>query len=294
MVTNLSFDFINKKVGFHFLSSTLLAFSIALLFFKGLNFGVDFIGGTTIQIQFEKKISVEVIKKKLKNTQFEKSTVTYFGGENEILIKFKNSSNNLNNDLGDEISNILKSTGNFNIRKIDMVGPKVGKELQEKGIAALTLSLLMILIYVSFRFEWKFAIASISALIHDIIITLGFISIFAIEVNLDILAALLTILGYSLNDTIIVFDRIRETLNNLKNKTTSLINVLNKAINNSLSRTLITSLTTFFVVLTLFIFGGDIIFGFSFTLLIGVIIGTYSSIFIASTFLITLDFSIPK
>ena len=185
---------------------------------------------------------------------------------------------------------LLDNTGKFEIRRVDMVGPKVGGELREKGIMALSLSLLVILIYVSFRFEWRFAIASILALIHDITIALGMISLFEIEVNLDILAAILTILGYSLNDTIIVFDRIREGVTTTKDKVLS--SLVNNSVSKTLSRTTLTSLTTFFVVLTLFALGGEIIHGFAFTMLVGVIVGTYSSIFIAASFLVELKFSL--
>ena len=190
------------------------------------------------------------------------------------------------------LGQILKTTGDYKIRRVDMVGPKVGDALQTKGITALSLALIVILIYVSFRFEWRFAIASILALIHDITIALGAISLFSIDVNLDILAAILTILGYSLNDTIIVFDRIREGVTNSKDN--ELYLVVNQSVSQTLSRTTLTSLTTFLVVLTLYVFGGEIINGFSFTLLVGVVVGTYSSIFIAASFLVQLKFSISK
>jgi preprotein translocase subunit SecF len=173
-----------------------------------------------------------------------------------------------------------------------MVGPKVGNALQEKGLMALSLALIVILMYVSYRFEWRFAIASILALIHDISIALGAIVLFSIDVNLDILAAILTILGYSLNDTIIVFDRIREGVQTSKEN--QLNEVVNESVSRTLSRTTLTSLTTFFVVLTLYLFGGEIISGFSFTLLVGIVVGTYSSIFVASSFLVQLNFSISN
>jgi preprotein translocase subunit SecF len=184
----------------------------------------------------------------------------------------------------------LNGSGNYEIRRVDMVGPKVGDELREKGLMALGFSLFVILVYVGYRFEYRFAIASIFALIHDVSIAIGVIVLFQIDVNLEILAAILTILGYSLNDTIIVFDRIREQLK--ESKETNIDKVINEAVSKTLSRTTLTSLTTFFVVLTLYIFGGEILNGFSLTLLAGVIVGTYSSIFVASTFLVYMKFSV--
>ena len=192
--------------------------------------------------------------------------------------------------MGDVARDVLKGSGNFEVRRVDIVGPKVGSELREKGIMAMLLAVMGILIYVSFRFEWRFALASVVALVHDVSIALGAISLFAIEVNLDILAAMLTILGYSLNDTIIVFDRIREGINKIKSAV--LAEVINESVTRTLSRTTLTSLTTFFVVLTLWMWGGEIIHGFGFTLLVGIIVGTYSSIFVASPVLIWLGFDI--
>ena len=194
--------------------------------------------------------------------------------------------------MSDKVRVLLKDTGTFKIRRVDMVGAKVGSELRTKGLTAMLLAIIGILIYVSFRFEWRFAVASVLALVHDVTIAMGMIVLFGIEVNLDILAALLTILGYSLNDTIIVFDRIREGINTIKNP--DLAKIINESVSRTLSRTILTSLTTFFVVLTLFIFGGEIIHGFSFTLLVGVVVGTYSSIFVASPILMWLGFSVSE
>jgi len=200
------------------------------------------------------------------------------------------SSDSVQEDLGDKVSLLLKGTGNFEVRRVDIVGPKVGGELREKGFMAMVISIIAILIYITIRFEWRFAIASILALIHDISIAMGAIVLFKIDVNLDTLAALLTLLGYSLNDTIIVFDRIREEIKN--SKTFDLFKVINLSISKTLSRTLLTSLTTFFVILTLWAFGGEIIHGFGLTLLVGIIVGTYSSIFVASPTLKWLNFKV--
>ncbi len=287
-----TFDFMSKRLPFLGLSSLLVIASIVLLFTKGVNFGIDFAGGTVVQVQYEQKAPIDKIRETLDKTKYTNSSITEFGSPEEIVIRVKGTSSNLANDIGDEMHKILDSTGKFEIRRVDMVGPKVGGELREKGLMALGLSLLVILIYVSFRFEWRFAVASILALAHDVTIALGAIALFNIEVNLDILAAILTILGYSLNDTIIVFDRIREGVQTSKESV--LEKVVNESVSKTLSRTTLTSLTTFFVVITLFFFGGEIIHGFAFTMLVGIIVGTYSSIFIAASFLVQLKFSIAN
>ncbi len=287
-----SYNFMGKSKIFLTLSLLLMILSIILLVTRGLNFGIDFAGGTLIQVKYEEeKAPISNIREALKNDKmFSGASITEFGSPNEIIIRIKKVSGELKKDIGDEVSAVLKETGKFQIRRVDMVGAKVGGELREKGLTALVLVIISILIYVSFRFEWRFALASIFALIHDITIALGAISLFQVEVNLDTLAALLTILGYSLNDTIIVFDRIREGLVKFKNIT--LAHIINESVSKTLSRTTLTSLTTFFVVFTLFLFGGEIIYGFSFTLLVGVVVGTYSSIFIASPTLIWFKFSV--
>ncbi len=289
--SNKVYPFMQKRFQFMGLSAFLFIVSLVLIFTKGLNFGIDFTGGTLIQVQYEHKAPVEEIRNTIvKVAVFEKATVTKFGSENEVVVRIPTSSTSIQKDIGDELRETLQSTGKFEIRRVDMVGPKVGDALQEKGLMALILALLVILIYVSLRFEWRFAIASVLALVHDVTITIGFIVLFNVDVNLDILAALLTLLGYSINDTIIVFDRIREGLTNSKEN--ELGKIIDESVSNTLSRTTLTSLTTFFVVLTLFLFGGEIIYGFSFALLVGIIVGTYSSIFIASPLLMQFGFNI--
>lgn len=291
--TDKTYNFMGKRLPFLGLSLILFLASLGILFTKGLNFGIDFAGGTLVQIKYDKTAPIDNIRDILKQKpQFANASITEFGSEEEIVIRITTSSASVATDIGDEMHQLLDSTGNFEIRRVDMVGPKVGDELREKGIMALALSLVMILIYVSYRFEYRFAVASIFALIHDITIALGAIALFEVEVNLDILAALLTLLGYSLNDTIIVFDRIREGVQT--SKESLLENVVNESVSRTLSRTTLTSLTTFFVVVTLFVFGSEIIHGFAFTLLVGIIVGTYSSIFVASTFLVQLKFSIEN
>ncbi|MGB5866323.1 MAG: protein translocase subunit SecF, partial [Arcobacteraceae bacterium] len=228
--SNKTYNFMGKRLPFLAFSSILVIASFVLLFTKGLNLGIDFSGGTLVQVQYTKAAPIKEIREILsKDVRFAKASVTEFGSAQEIIIKIPTITTTLGKDIGDDLRITLKPTGDYEIRRVDMVGPKVGDALQEKGISALSLALLVILIYVSFRFEWRFAIASILALIHDISIALGAIVLFNVDVNLDILAAILTILGYSLNDTIIVFDRIREGV------TTSKENELNTVVNQSVS-----------------------------------------------------------
>lgn len=273
-------------------SIILVITSLGLIFTKGFNMGIDFAGGTVIQVQYDQKAPIDEVREILGNQEaYKGANVTYFGTEDEIVIKTKTSSQNVGADIGDQVRELLKETQGFKeVRRVDMVGAKVGSELREQGLLAMVLAIIGILIYVSFRFEWRFAVASVMALVHDVTIAMGMIVLFGVEVNLDILAALLTILGYSLNDTIIVFDRIREGIRTIKDH--DLGGIIDESVSRTLSRTTLTSLTTFFVVLTLFLFGGEIINGFSFTLLVGVIVGTYSSIFVASPILLWLGFSV--
>ncbi len=288
-----TYDFMGKSKFFIALSLFLILSSWAIIFFKGLNYGIDFAGGTLVQVKYDKAADINKIRDAVtKEQKYSSATVTEFGAPEEVIIKIPTSTTSVGSDIGDEVRALLQGTGNFEIRRVDMVGPKVGSELREKGLEAMFFSILAILIYIAFRFEWRFGVASIFALIHDVSIALGMISLFQIDVNLDILAAILTIMGYSLNDTIIVFDRIREGIRS--SKIFNLFKIINESITKTLSRTTLTSLTTFFVVLTLFLFGGEIINGFSFTMLVGVLVGTYSSIFIASPFLKWLGFDVEN
>lgn len=289
-----SFDFMKNRKYFNLLSSLLMVVSIFILVFKGLNYGVDFKGGTLIQIKYlDKQAPIETVRTILdKHSDFKSPTVTKFGSDYEITIKTIIVNSELSNNINVLIKDMLKDTGSFEIRRVDMVGAKVGSELREKGLLALSLSILGIFIYLFFRFEVIFSISSILPLFHDVLITLGIISLLEVEVNLDVLAAILTIIGYSLNDTIIIFDRIREYIVFSKEKVIS--KLINNSINSTLSRTLITSFTTLFVVFSLVIFGSDIIFPFAITLFIGIIIGTYSSIYVAASSLISFKFDILK
>jgi len=284
-------DFMGKSKVAIAISILLVLASWAVLGAKGLNYGIDFAGGTIVQVKYEGKAPIDTVRETLAgNPVYEGAQITEFGSPDEIIIRLKTSSKDVTSDMGDVTRDALKDTGKFEVRRVDIVGPKVGGELREKGVMAMLLSILGILIYVAVRFEWRFAVASIAALIHDVSIALGAISLLSVDVNLDVLAALLTLLGYSLNDTIIVFDRIREGI--IGSKTVLLPEVINESVTKTLSRTTLTSLTTFFVVLTLFAFGGEIIHAFAFTLLVGIIVGTYSSIFVASPILMWFGFDI--
>ena len=286
-----SLSLMSKSKRFGMLSVVLLILALGLILTKGFNYGIDFAGGTLIQVKYEGTAPIDEVREAIgKDASYEGATVTFFGGEDEIVIKTKMSSKNLGEDVGDKVRALLVDTGKFEVRRVDMVGAKVGSELREQGLMSMLLAIIGILIYVSFRFEWRFAVASIMALLHDVTIAMGMIVLFSVEVNLDILAALLTILGYSLNDTIIVFDRIREGIRTIKDP--DLGAIIDESVTRTLSRTTLTSLTTFFVVLSLYVFGGEIINGFSFTLLVGIIVGTYSSIFVASPVLMWLGFSV--
>ena len=255
----------------------------------GLKFGIDFAGGTLIQLQFKNPPDIEVIRDGLKTIGLGESTIQEFGSKKDILIRVQRSEEKLE-AVGSMVRKSLM--GKFNVdeisvERVEMVGPKVGRDLREKALLSILYAIIGIVIYISWRFELQYAIAAIIALIHDVLVTMGAFSIFDKEFTLVIVAAFLTIIGYSLNDTIVVFDRIRENLRR-KGKS-SIAEMINTSINQTLSRTLLTSGTTLLVVIALFFFGGEIIHDFSFALLVGIFIGTYSSIFIASVFLVYWD-----
>ncbi|QKF73971.1 protein-export membrane protein SecF [Aliarcobacter faecis] len=285
-----TYDFMGKKITFLAISGILIIASIFLLLTRGLNYGIDFIGGTIVQVKYDGPAPIDKIREVLEGTKYAGSNVTEFGNSEEVTIRFTGSSSDVTNDISDQMNKILVPTGKFEIRKIDMVGAKVGSELKTKGTMALIMALLALLIYIAVRFEWRFAIASVIGLIHDVIITLGLLSLFKIDINLDMVAAILTLVGYTVNDTIIVNDRIRESLYTSKER--DLDKLINESVSRTLSRTILTSLATLFVVSTMLIFGGEIIYAFSFTLFVGIIIGTYSSIFVVSPFIKFLGFNI--
>ena len=252
----------------------------------GLKYGIDFAGGTLIQLQFKTPPDIEVIRDGLKTIALGESTIQEFGSKRDILIRVQRSEEKLE-AVGSKVRNSLGEKFNkedITIERVEMVGPKVGRDLREKALLSILYAIIGIVIYISWRFELQYAVAAIIALVHDVLVTLGAFSILDKEFTLVIIAAFLAIIGYSLNDTIVVFDRIRENLRRRGKNT--FVQIINASINQTLSRTLLTSGTTLMVVIALFFFGGEIIHDFSFALLVGILVGTYSSIFIASVFLV--------
>lgn len=279
-------DFVGKRTYAIVVSLMLMAVSIFSISTQGLKLGIDFTGGTLIEVGYQESVDLSVVRNTLDKAQFKSANVQYFGSTNEILIRLKPqdiSSAKLS-------SKIIRLLGDdVDIRRVEFVGPKVGEELTNDGGLAMLYALIGILIYVAFRFEYRFALGSISALIHDVVITLGVFSLLQIEFDLTVLAAILAVIGYSLNDTIVVFDRIRE--NFLSTRHVDSAKIINGALNQTLSRTIMTSLTTLLVLFALFFLGGEIIHSFAFALLIGVVIGTYSSIYVASSMILALGIS---
>ncbi len=277
-----NYNFSDKFKYTNFFSLTIFLLSIVLIFFKGLNYGIDFKGGTLIEIR---SINTEAssIRDVLKNMDLGDVNVKKFGKEGDFLIKIeqKNDNNKLIPEIKKKLSDNLNA--NVNFRRIENVGPKVSAELLQSGIMAISLSLVAMLFYIWIRFEWQFSIGSIIALFHDVIITLGIFSLLSLEINLSIIAAVLTIVGYSMNDTVVIYDRIRENLGKFHKLEIS--DIANLSINETLSRTIITSVTTLLALFSIFILGGEILRGFSFAMILGVFIGTYSSIFVASPML---------
>ncbi len=277
-----NFNFMNYFKKFNFVSFILVLLSLFFVLFKGLNYGIDFKGGTLIEVRVQNNdIRVSDIRDSLNKLNLGDVNVKNFGEKSDFLIKIEKKLNN-NDSLISEIKTSLDQDLNeeVNYRRIESVGPKVSAELLKSGVISIGLALLMMLFYIWFRFEWQFSLGSIIALFHDVIITLGIFSILSIEINLSIVAAVLTIVGYSMNDTVVIYDRIRENLS--KFNKLEIDQVSNLSVNETLSRTLITSVTTLLALFSIFILGGEILKGFSFAMILGVIIGTYSSIFVAS------------
>ena len=281
------FDFMGKIKAAMIISGIVILIGLgSIVISGGLKYGIDFAGGTLVQLQFKSPPDIEVIRDGLKTIGLGESTIQEFGSKKDILIKVERSEEKLE-AVGAMVKRSLSGKFHFDdiiVERVEMVGPKVGRDLREKALLSILYAIIGIVIYISWRFEFQYAIAAIIALIHDVLVTMGAFSILDKEFTLVIVAAFLTIIGYSLNDTIVVFDRIRENLRRKGKR--SLSEIINSSINQTLSRTLLTSGTTLLVVLALFFFGGEIIHDFSFALLVGVFVGTYSSIFIASVFLV--------
>lgn len=293
----------NKKIPFMkyrkvaaILSAVLFSISVLSLSFKGLSLGLDFSGGTLIEVTYEEPVELESIRNILIENDYEDSQVVNFGSNLDVLIKVADQ--NGNSSIGESIFNLLNDSGlNGELKRVEFVGPQVGSELRDQGGLGMLVALFMILMYVAFRFQYKFALGAVSALGHDVVIILGFFSIFAWDFDLTVLAALLAVIGYSLNDTIVVSDRIRENFRS--ERTLGPQEMIDLSLNQTLGRTIVTSLTTLLVLFALYIFGGELIKGFSLALILGVMVGTYSSIYVVANMLMSLsitqeDLAVPE
>ena len=293
----------NKKIPFMkyrkvaaIVSAVLFSISVLSLSFKGLSLGLDFSGGTLIEVSYEEPVKLESIRNILIENDYEDSQVVNFGSNLDVLIKVADQ--NGNSSIGENIFNLLNDSGlNGELKRVEFVGPQVGSELRDQGGLGMLVALFMILMYVAFRFQYKFALGAVSALGHDVVIILGFFSIFAWDFDLTVLAALLAVIGYSLNDTIVVSDRIRENFRS--ERTLGPQEMIDLSLNQTLGRTIVTSLTTLLVLFALYIFGGELIKGFSLALILGVMVGTYSSIYVVANMLMSLsitqeDLAVPE
>ena len=285
---NISFNKYYKF--FNLLSSALVIISLCLLIFKGLNFGVDFKGGTLIELRAnDKQITISSLRSAFSNMNLGDVAIKKFGKDSDYLIKFEKK-DNTKTLIQDIKNNLTKTLGSgYEFRRVENVGPKVSAELLKGGLIAIASALGAMLFYIWIRFEWQFSIGAILALFHDVILTIGVFSLFSLEINLSIVAAILTIVGYSMNDTVVIFDRVRENLK--KYMDIKIFELTNISINETLSRTIITSATTLLALLSIFIFGGEILKGFSLAMILGVVFGTYSSIYIANPILVYLKVS---
>ena len=290
MIGKTKFDFMKFRKHAMILSIVLITISIGSLVTRGLNFGLDFTGGTAVVVDFEKIVPLDEIREALESKDFIDASVQNFGSAKSVQIRFQSQSDKESTELRDQLASIIQPLDlDAKVGKGDYIGSQVGDELVEQGSLAILYAIIGILLYVTMRFEWRFSVGSVVALVHDVTITTGVFSIIQMEFDLTILAALLAVIGYSLNDTIVVFDRVRENFLGMRKKTSE--QVFNHSINQTISRTIITSLTTLLVLLALFFVGGAMIHGFAFALIVGVLVGTYSSIFVASTATLSLGVS---
>ena len=285
---NISFNKFYRK--FNILSLVLIVISLIFLIFKGLNYGVDFKGGTLIELRTSDKTNnISLIRDSFNQMNLGDVSVKKFGNETDFIVKFEKQNSNDPEFIKNIQNKLSSSIGDFDFRRVENVGPKVSSELLKSGIIAISLSLAAMLLYIWIRFEWQFSLGAILAIFHDVIITLGIFSIFSLEINLSIVAAVLTIVGYSMNDTVVIFDRVRENLRKFSD--IKIFDLTNISINETLSRTIITSVTTLLALLSIYLFGGEILKGFSLAMILGVIFGTYSSIYIANPILVALNVS---
>ena len=278
----LNIDFMGKRSIAIVLSGMLLLIATGSLVVKGLNLGIDFTGGTLIEVGYPEPADLKAIRTALANSGFEQAQAQHFGTSRDVLIRIAPREGKESAQLSEDVLVALRlQDTNVEMRRVEFVGPQVGEELTEQGALAMIYALIGILIYIIIRFQWRFAPGAVAALVHDVLIITGFFSLFQVDFDLTVVAALLAVIGYSLNDTIVVFDRIRENFRKMRKRTS--LEVMNASINQTLARTLMTSITTLVVLMSLFVFGGEVIHGFSLALIIGVVVGTYSSIYVAST-----------
>jgi preprotein translocase subunit SecF len=284
-------DFMAWRKPAMLISSVLILISIVSLFTLKLNVGIDFTGGSIVEVGYQQAVELEPIRQALEGEGFGDAIVQHFGSANEVLIRLVPDVDKDKAELSSEIIGLLQNISEtpIDVRRVDFVGPQVGEELTEDGGLAVLYALIAILIYVAFRFEYRFSLGAVAALVHDVIITLGFFSILQLDFDLSVLAAILAVIGYSLNDTIVVFDRVRENFRKIRKRTS--LEVINTSINQTISRTLMTSFTTLLVLLSLFFLGGEVIHSFALALIIGVLVGTYSSIYVATTSALALGIS---
>ena len=284
-------DFMGKRKLAFIVSGVLIILSITSLVTRGLNPGLDFTGGMLIEVSYPSAVEVSDVKANLKSADVTDAVVQQFGTASDIVVRVPPRGEESSAELSTVVLSALQQgvEGEVLMRRVEFVGPQVGDELTEQGILAVVYALIGIFLYVMFRFQWRFSVGAVTALIHDIILTMGILSLLQVEFDLTVVAALLAVVGYSLNDTIVLFDRIRENFPRLRKSAPT--EVVNTSVNETLSRTLMTSLTTLMVLTALFIFGGEIIHAFAFTLIIGVLVGTYSSIYVASSTLLFLGVS---
>ena len=276
-------DFMGQRKLAMIFSGILLLVSVISFGVRGLNFGIDFTGGTIIEVGYPESADLAQIRTDLTEAGFPEATAQYFGTSRDVLVRLEARDDVSKAELSSTIFRVLKKNGGeeMDLRRVEFVGPQVGEELTEQGGLAMLIALGAILIYVSLRFQWKFSLGAVAALFHDVIVTIGFFSVLGLDFDLTVLAAVLAVIGYSLNDTIVVFDRVRENFRTMRKGTA--VEILNASLNQTLSRTVITSLTTLLVLAALFFLGGELIHEFATALIVGVIIGTYSSIYVAST-----------
>lgn len=286
----LNIDFMGKRRHALLVSGVLIVVSIVAMAARGLNLGIDFTGGTLVEVGYSDSVQLEPVRGALLASGLDDAIVQHFGTARDVLIRLPVAESDRDKaSLSNKVIRALEPTGSPEVRRVEFVGPQVGGELRDKGGLAMLYALIGILVYVALRFEWRFSLGSVAALVHDVVLVVGFFALTQTEFDLTVLAALLAVIGYSLNDTIVVFDRIRENFRRIRKATSE--KVINTSINQTFSRTLMTSITTLLVLIALFLFGGEVIHAFSIALIVGVLVGTYSSIYVASTSLLALNVS---